>query len=765
MSKLSKLFLATAVASVSTEDRVEDAVAVVEATPTDDTRREAEEVVVMQTTEAAPEVAAEIEEVVKVEEQRLAGIIEGQQMDQGIITTEEPVVVQAAAENEVVDETAVVEEMADEEDDSEAGENARELVRAVADAREMQSARCQLESVRESATDLRDTVAAINEAGGLSVESFKFLNLALEAHANICDRPPILLGIDLESFQGEDAASKQVVSLEDLDELIGQFNTADNCLNERIASAESFARELTKHIAPPAVHFALSLEGEGDEVIERGIDPDALREAQGADQVRQCEDSFNELENAENGIADIRDEIAAQNESGGLSVESIVLASLALEAYSKPLGLPEITLVDSLENIKPGELTIVDLQNVDASLEGIGDAVKAVGGAVADGYRKAVTSVKNSLNMLNGTLPKTIEALEAALKKVDTAKGSTQGTVDAKVLAKRVHKSGKVPSDLVGYFTIFFAFAAKFMTSFMTASQTAFRENIKLFSELDGNSVPGFFASLHKVAGQWKNPNDSLSAADLKMTAPGGGEIFENIENVYGGDNADAQKLDKVGSENLVAGSWVRPNRKLMSKVDSLPALSIAECKKLLTAALATLKGIKTENLEVSSRIWADAFKAINRRDLRRGNVAKTARGEIAAARRAFEVSYYTALTHGWQLAREAVFASKTAIMYVNASLATIETASKEDLDQGTADLVTDKGTEEVSLEALVKELKSGKKVKFSHGHGKVVKVFTAPFKYKGKVHHASKEDPRIEVRADKGGHLSIHKAGSLTLI
>lgn len=67
------------------------------------------------------------------------------------------------------------------------------------------------------------------------------------------------------------------------------------------------------------------------------------------------------------------------------------------------------------------------------------------------------------------------------------------------------------------------------------------------------------------------------------------------------------------------------------------------------------------------------------------------------------------------------------------------------------------------SLEAA--GLKSGSRVKFSHGHGKVTKVLTAPFKAAGKVHHASKDKPLYLVTADKGGHKSVHKASALTLV
>ncbi len=68
----------------------------------------------------------------------------------------------------------------------------------------------------------------------------------------------------------------------------------------------------------------------------------------------------------------------------------------------------------------------------------------------------------------------------------------------------------------------------------------------------------------------------------------------------------------------------------------------------------------------------------------------------------------------------------------------------------------------EFSLEAS-NPLRAGKNVKFSHGIGKIVKVFDKPFKYKGKHYHATKDAPWYEVRGKHG--LSIHRASALKLV
>ena len=48
---------------------------------------------------------------------------------------------------------------------------------------------------------------------------------------------------------------------------------------------------------------------------------------------------------------------------------------------------------------------------------------------------------------------------------------------------------------------------------------------------------------------------------------------------------------------------------------------------------------------------------------------------------------------------------------------------------------------------------------------GKIIKVHTTDVRYKGYVHHASKDDPQYAIKSDKTEHVAFHKAGALTRI
>ncbi len=46
---------------------------------------------------------------------------------------------------------------------------------------------------------------------------------------------------------------------------------------------------------------------------------------------------------------------------------------------------------------------------------------------------------------------------------------------------------------------------------------------------------------------------------------------------------------------------------------------------------------------------------------------------------------------------------------------------------------------------------------------GKIIKIHTADFNYKGYTHHADKEDPQYAIKSDKTDHVAVHKGKALT--
>ncbi len=48
---------------------------------------------------------------------------------------------------------------------------------------------------------------------------------------------------------------------------------------------------------------------------------------------------------------------------------------------------------------------------------------------------------------------------------------------------------------------------------------------------------------------------------------------------------------------------------------------------------------------------------------------------------------------------------------------------------------------------------------------GRIVKVHTRDFDYKGHTHHASEDEPQYEIRSDKTDHVAAHKGSALRRI
>lgn len=48
---------------------------------------------------------------------------------------------------------------------------------------------------------------------------------------------------------------------------------------------------------------------------------------------------------------------------------------------------------------------------------------------------------------------------------------------------------------------------------------------------------------------------------------------------------------------------------------------------------------------------------------------------------------------------------------------------------------------------------------------GKITKVHTADFEYKGHRRRASKDDPQYEIKSDKTDHIAAHKGSTLQLL
>jgi hypothetical protein len=48
---------------------------------------------------------------------------------------------------------------------------------------------------------------------------------------------------------------------------------------------------------------------------------------------------------------------------------------------------------------------------------------------------------------------------------------------------------------------------------------------------------------------------------------------------------------------------------------------------------------------------------------------------------------------------------------------------------------------------------------------GRIIKVHTTNFNYKGYIHHATRDEPQYEIKSDKTDHIAAHKGKTLRRI
>ena len=48
---------------------------------------------------------------------------------------------------------------------------------------------------------------------------------------------------------------------------------------------------------------------------------------------------------------------------------------------------------------------------------------------------------------------------------------------------------------------------------------------------------------------------------------------------------------------------------------------------------------------------------------------------------------------------------------------------------------------------------------------GKIIKIHTKDFDYKGYTHPATQDEPQYEIKSDKSDHIAAHKGSALTKI
>lgn len=628
----------------------------------------------------------------------------------------EEVVVAIPRENEEVEERDYDEE--------------REYAESREDTREFDEARRDSERVAESLEDFRNALTILNDKGGVTQESFVYAQVAASAFES-------KLGVGLLdaseiSFEGLEAGARVKLSLEQIDFAIEHLKNVSKIATEQFEAAA----ERVKTSAPALENFA---------VVEE------IRDARSLESLIERQENLTDDRVA---LEELRDLLVISNEQGGVSFESLVLINYALEQLVANNGVEAPYLTESLESLNQDERHQVSLENVDIALEGLLGALRSGAEKIKKGLKKAFALFKEKLGSVSASEELTVERIKKCLESFDKDGFEASGKDIPAKLARNFSSSGEVPKDIPGVlldlvktYDRCFTSVEPEILSIAQSNAVAIHEALKATESLEGSEQGKAVKALGNKLKTFKAPLKDLKVKDL----PGVGTIIgpreEEQKKPWKFDIKSFEKLaDEINEINLV--NVFKTGIKVSSDA------SAQDPAKCLDALKAVLKIIDKHSF-VRGR--ADLYKKldeIEKLNWTMWDFEEAAFDKIYRSEANLILDLVFQFSDVWEVGmvvRTCLHdCAENMIKVVKLSSQKISTESIE---------------EEVSMEASVKELKSGAKVKFSHGHGKIKKIFTSEFKIGGKHHKASKDDPRYLVAADKGGHLSIHKASALTLV
>jgi hypothetical protein len=283
-----------------------------------------------------------------------------------------------------------------------------------------------------------------------------------------------------------------------------------------------------------------------EEVKHAMADPSAVHSALTASELIgtiQTADVLDEVADHSDGIEAITDSIEEANANGGLSVESLAFATLALQYSQNRLGLPT-NLIETagMENLKAGEKMIVSVESLQLSNEGLGSALKDIIKRQGAAWLRA--------NRFLGTQILIHRRKLAAL--IDLAKDAegTQAAGNIEIDITRLHKGGSMPSDPATFLTTFFTTANSIVNVWQSKAESAMNANLKSLVNLKTKEPDEFEASLRKLADGWVDPRKFLGA-NVNIDVPGGFKLFVDRPLQYKGNNASAKKLDQFANLNF----------------------------------------------------------------------------------------------------------------------------------------------------------------------------------------------------------------------
>lgn len=530
--------------------------------------------------------------------------------------------------------------------------------------------------------------------------------------------------------------------------------------------------------------------------IARAMD-DATSLAQGLVTARNLRKADEATGQIQFGLESLHQALTKFNADGGLTASEFNLVNIGLESHCRHLEVENIGLGVSLESFtEEAPKQVVSLEELEKLIEQVDGNHSAL---AADGHEHSY----GMCEILKQAIPDAAARLHAFLAKVGelTLHADYADTqIDGEGVARALMNGDEFPADFKGYMERYVSFGKKIVGEFIEGAAKA-AEAASAFDKIGFTSVEEFDAEANKIADSVADPRSKLGEDDYELCLPGCGPLF--ADNLDGVNDTDG-KIEKlvVFATNHAP---VDPNEFETAAVApaTIHRLSVEEIRSIGEA----LHGLAME-CDTAKHQDEGCDAACN---LDKAITAFTsnydAAGEVAdlLANDASVVLQYLSAVNT-MVRWTPVFFLTNLVQTINAFLtyaersfgepalesqqtpttpapapapapspapapapAPAEPPAEPKPEEGTKPVTTattdgnhTPSNESVSLEAGFK-LRPGMRVKYSGGYGKIIKIFDRPTKYKGEIHHCTKDNPKYEVKSDVGNKLSLHKGSALT--
>jgi hypothetical protein len=448
-------------------------------------------------------------------------------------------------------------------------------------------------------------------------------------------------------------------------------------------------------------------------------------------------------------LEDLHTSLTGMNNEGGLTVDQFKLAQLALESHTQTLEIKPIGLGVGLEAFDEGAKSQVSLEE----LEGVLEVVDANHEALAQDQSECSMEL---VDLIKTAVPAAAYRLSAVLARAeaDGAKDNTDETVPAGDIAYAFADGDSFPSDFPAYMAKYIDYGKKLAGPFMADVGKAAAEAMK-FENVSFESPEAFEETVQAAYNAEVDPRKHFTDEDYEVCLPGDGPLFADSEAC--GVEGIFKPIDVAAHERQPVNPGDFDAEQDEPLPEAIPCLSVEQILSVGKALHALAMECDTPQFEEDS---CDSTQALDKVITAFAQKFDGAPDEVAdkiGCGAQVVIEYLTTIN---TMARwTPIYFLTNLINTINAFNVYAERSlSKEPIAVSTENL-----SENISMEGDPFKLRTGMKVRYSGGYGRIVKIMDRPMVYKGKHYHGSKMNPHYEVKGEVGGKLTLHKASALT--